>query len=70
MGVRGLKFQLYRRRSLFLRRAQWRWRLIALNGRTIADSGEGYNNRADAMKMIERIQALAPTADIIERSES
>jgi len=27
----------------------WRWRYIASNGRTIADSGEGYFNKADAL---------------------
>ncbi len=25
----------------------WRWRLVAINGRIIADSSEGYNNEAD-----------------------
>lgn len=28
---------------------EWRWRLQADNNRTIADSGEGYNNRTDAI---------------------
>jgi uncharacterized protein len=26
---------------------QWRWRLVASNHKTIADSGEGYNSEAD-----------------------
>jgi uncharacterized protein YegP (UPF0339 family) len=30
----------------------WRWRYVASNGRTIADSGEGYYNRADALNGI------------------
>ncbi len=29
------------------RQGLWRWRLVASNGRIIADSGEGYNNEAD-----------------------
>ncbi len=27
--------------------AEWRWRIIAENGNILADSGEGYRNRAD-----------------------
>lgn len=30
----------------------WRWRYISSNGRTIADSGEGYWNRVDAINGI------------------
>lgn len=26
---------------------QWRWRLVALNGRIIADSGEGYTSETN-----------------------
>lgn len=26
----------------------WRWRAVATNGRVVADSAEGYRNRADA----------------------
>lgn len=29
------------------KRPQWYWHLIANNGKKIADSGEGYNNRED-----------------------
>jgi uncharacterized protein len=35
----------------------WRWRYVASNGRTIADSGEGYVNRADAMNGINLMKA-------------
>jgi uncharacterized protein YegP (UPF0339 family) len=27
----------------------WRWRLVASNGRTIADSAESYYNKSDAL---------------------
>lgn len=27
----------------------WRWRLVASNGRKIADSGEGYVNKQDCL---------------------
>ena len=30
----------------------WRWRYVSSNGRTIADSGEGYYNRQDALNGI------------------
>lgn len=30
----------------------WRWRYVASNGRTIADSGEAYYNKTDAMNGI------------------
>jgi uncharacterized protein YegP (UPF0339 family) len=30
----------------------WRWRLLAGNNRTIADSGEGYNNKQDCLYAI------------------
>ena len=33
---------------------QWRWRVIAANGRIIAESGEGYARRIDCHRMMER----------------
>lgn len=30
-------------------RVQWRWRLKSSNGKTVADSAEGYNNKADCL---------------------
>lgn len=35
---------------------EWRWRLKADNGRTIADSGEGYKNRLDCIEGIELVK--------------
>jgi uncharacterized protein len=37
-------FVKYRDQGLY---SQWRWRLVANNGKTIANSGEGYWNEAD-----------------------
>lgn len=42
----------------------WRWRLVAANGRTIADSGEGYFNRPDCERGISLVKAYAPGAAI------
>ena len=35
----------------------WRWRYVSSNGRTIADSGEGYVNRQDAINGINIMKA-------------
>lgn len=37
--------------------SQWRWRLVASNGRTIADSAEGYYNKADCLAGINLVKA-------------
>ncbi len=34
---------------------QYRWRLLAANGRTIANSGEGYYNRQDCVHAINLV---------------
>lgn len=43
------------RRGLALRK-QWRWRARAANGRVVANSGEGYNNRADLERALEVVK--------------
>lgn len=55
-----LKFQMY---QSWLSR-QWRWRLIAANGRIIADSGESYHNKADCLTAIHTIQVQGRDAAI------
>lgn len=35
---------------------EWRWRLVATNKRTIADSGEGYDNKRDCLAAIELVK--------------
>ena len=47
-----MEFQMYRDIKL-----QWRWRLVAINGRTIADSGEGYYNRNDCLEGIRLVKS-------------
>lgn len=39
----------------------WRWRYTASNGRVLADSGQGYSKRADAVRGACRV-AGAPAA--------
>lgn len=38
-------------------RSEWRWRLVAANGRIIADSAEGYTDRHNVAEAIARLQA-------------
>ncbi|QZY00930.1 DUF1508 domain-containing protein [Halobaculum rubrum] len=40
-----------------------RWRLVAANGETIADSGEGYSSRSKLEDAIDRVREYAPEAD-------
>lgn len=44
--------------------SEWRWRMIASNGRIVADSGEGYSSKSGARKAIENVQSDAGTATI------
>ena len=44
-----LTLALYRSRSLTSPGGRWRWRLRAANNRDIANGGEGYHNREDAL---------------------
>ncbi|MGE0902863.1 MULTISPECIES: YegP family protein [Dehalococcoides] len=52
------------------KKGEFRWRLIASNGQTIADSGEGYTTRANALNGVESVKKNAPTAPIVDISQS
>ncbi len=39
-------------------RQPWRWRLIAANGRNIANGGEGYSRHGNALRAAEKMMAL------------
>lgn len=43
---------------------EFRWRLVAANGRVVADSGEGYSRRRDCVAAVKRAAALASRARI------
>lgn len=59
---------------------KWRWRYISSTGRVLADSGQGYRNKADAIRGLERVvqgnvvehrtwtelESTAVTRDVIE----
>ena len=36
---------------------EWRWRLLASNGKIIADSGEGYFNKDDCRHGIDLVKS-------------
>ena len=45
---------------------EWRWRLKASNGRTIADSGEGYSSKqkcADGIALVKSLDDGTPIVD-------
>lgn len=46
----------------------WRWRLKSPNGRIIADSGEGYSSKGNAMKAAQRL--VDATIVIVQDDES
>jgi uncharacterized protein len=55
-----MKYQLYKDAG-----GQWRWTLYAANGRKIANSGESYFNKQDAISAIGLVKgsASAPIYD-------
>lgn len=44
----------------------WRWRLVARNGRTLCDSGEGYSTKAKARYGIRAACALMAQVEVVE----
>ena len=43
---------------------QWRWRLIAGNGRVVADSAEGYARKRNAVRAAQAVRFPARFAEI------
>ena len=56
------KFELYKDAK-----GEFRWRLVASNGQTIATGGEGYKSKDSAKAGIESVKKTAPTAAIEEK---
>lgn len=55
------KFELYTDKA-----GEFRWRLVATNGQTICDSGEGFSSKQNALDNIERVKTQAADASITE----
>jgi len=51
------KFEIYKDKS-----EEFRWRLIHDNGNIIADSGQGYKAKQDAVKGISSLKENVPNA--------
>jgi uncharacterized protein len=60
--VMAYKFELYKDTK-----GEFRWRLVATNGQTIATGGEGYKSKESAKAGIESVQKNAPAAVIEEK---
>ena len=48
---------------------EFRWRLVASNGRIIADSAEGYTDKAHCEQAVTRFVESAQSATIVETAE-
>ena len=57
------KFVVYKDKS-----AEYRWKLVHTNGQIIANSGEGYKAKADAMNGIKSVVENCPGAAIDDQA--
>jgi uncharacterized protein len=44
----------------------WRWTFYAVNGRKIADSGEGYVNKGDCQSAIDLVKSAGTLTPVME----
>jgi len=47
-------------------KGEFRWKLYAANSKIIADSGEGYKNRADCLHGISLVASVATDAPVLD----
>lgn len=57
--MRVLQFETYKDAA-----GEHRWRLVAPNGRIIADGAEGYKSRRNARKAVRRVRDGIPFATL------
>ncbi len=57
------KFEIYKDKS-----EQFRWRLTHTNGQIIADSGQGYKAKEDAVKGIGSLKENVPNATVEDKT--
>jgi len=57
LDVGAAAFEIYEDNA-----GEWRWRLRHRNGNIVADSGEGYGSRSDAVEAVTNVKAHAPSA--------
>lgn len=56
-----MKFEYYQDSK-----GEWRWRLKSMNGNVLADSAEGYVEKADMLHTLKVIQLNAKIAQVVE----
>jgi uncharacterized protein len=64
-GFQVSGFQVFRVAKVLVypdRRGEYRWRLVSANGRTIADSAEGYAARSGAIRALRTVTQTLPQA--------
>ena len=57
------KFEIYKDKS-----GEFRWRLTHTNGQIIANSGEGYTTKVNAMGGINSVKENAPYSNVEDRT--
>ena len=48
---------------------EWRWRLWSRNGRIVAESGESYKRRQDAVRMCDELAVSAHNSSVFVNGE-
>ena len=43
---------------------EWRWRMVARNGKIVADSGEGYRRRLGALRAVLRLLEVVRAREV------
>lgn len=59
---RRAKYVIYMGRG-----GRWRWRLVAVNGATVADGAEGYATSSNARRAVRRVRVLGALARVFAR---
>jgi uncharacterized protein YegP (UPF0339 family) len=55
-----MRFELYEDKA-----GGWRWRLVAKNGRIVADSGEGYKGQGNARRALKAFRKGCDDAKVL-----
>jgi len=59
-GAINMKFELYQDKG-----GDWRWRLVAKNGKTVAESGEGYNGIGNVRRALKAFRHNVTSAPVV-----
>ena len=59
------KFEIYKDKS-----GEFRWRLTHTNGQVIANSGEGYTTKVNAINGLNSVKENAPSAPVEDKTSA